>query len=86
MRISCAEFMVDSGSDVSTLRDDIIQELKLEVIRQVTSCGVFGSQRTNMYRANLTIGDQTLEIEASISFFYPHSGSKSGQPFYAFHQ
>ncbi|PVD20645.1 hypothetical protein C0Q70_18803 [Pomacea canaliculata] len=68
------EFMVDSGSDVSTLRDDIIQELKLEVIRQVTSCGVFGSQRTNMYRANLTIGDQTLEIEV-ISSSYDSVGS-----------
>ena len=62
--------MVDSGSDVSTLREDIVQDLNLEPITTVRSCGAYGSQRTTMYRAYITLGECKLEIEVIIFNYY----------------
>ena len=62
--------MVDSGSDVSTLREDIVQDLNLEPITTVRSCGAYGSQRTTMYRAYITLGECKLEIEVIIFYYY----------------
>jgi hypothetical protein len=61
-----AGFMVDSGSDVSTLRESIIEELKLEAITTVRSCGAYGSQRTTMYKAHIILGDCLLETEVCV--------------------
>ncbi|KAK3086301.1 hypothetical protein FSP39_016535 [Pinctada imbricata] len=57
------EFMVDTGSDVTTIRQEILDKLDLEVLGKIHSKGVHGSKTTNLYKAKLLIGNQELEIE-----------------------
>lgn len=57
------EFMVDSGSDVVTLRQEVLDTMDLELIGPIHSKGVHGSKVKNLYRANILIGDQAVEIE-----------------------
>ncbi|XP_071090274.1 ankyrin repeat and SAM domain-containing protein 1A-like [Haliotis cracherodii] len=57
------DFMVDSGSDVTTLHEDLLYTLNPELIGPINSKGVHSSRRKNLYRAKLTIGTQDLEIE-----------------------
>ena len=58
--------MVDSGSDVVTLREDVLDSLDLELIGPIKSQGVHASKTKNLYRANMIVGNQLLEIEVSI--------------------
>lgn len=55
--------MVDSGSDVVTLREEVLDSLDLELIGPINSKGVHASRTKNLYRANMIIGNQSLEIE-----------------------
>ncbi|XP_076470297.1 uncharacterized protein LOC143300475 [Babylonia areolata] len=73
--LQSVDFMVDSGSDVSTLREEVVQSLNLEPITTIRSFGAHGSARTTMYRAFLTIGDCKLEIEV-IGSSYDSLGSR----------
>ncbi|XP_046559336.1 uncharacterized protein LOC124268412 [Haliotis rubra] len=57
------DFMVDSGSDVTTLQEDLLYTLNPELIGPINSKGVHSSRRKSLYRAKLTIGTQDLEIE-----------------------
>ncbi|XP_060556254.1 uncharacterized protein LOC132716926 [Ruditapes philippinarum] len=57
------EFMVDSGSDVVTLRQEVLDSMDLELIGPINSKGVHGSKVKNLYRANILIGNQLIEIE-----------------------
>ncbi|XP_053391793.1 uncharacterized protein LOC128554549, partial [Mercenaria mercenaria] len=57
------EFMVDSGSDVVTLRQEVLDTMDLELIGPINSKGVHGSKVKNLYRANILIGNQAIEIE-----------------------
>lgn len=61
------EFMIDSGSDVVTVREEVLQTLDLELLGTIHSKGVHGSKRTNLYKATLRIGTQEMEIEVSYS-------------------
>ena len=69
--------MVDSGSDVVTIREEVLDSLDLELIGPIKSKGVHASRTKNLYRANMVIGNQTVEIEVNIrlqgtgnSFFF----------------
>ena len=55
--------MVDSGSDVVTLRQEVLDSLGLELIGPIKSKGVHASRTKNLYRANMVIGSHTLDIE-----------------------
>ncbi|XP_050398092.1 uncharacterized protein LOC126816006 [Patella vulgata] len=57
------QFMVDSGSDVVTVREEILQKLDLELIGPIQSRGVHASKTKNLYKATLLIGNEELEIE-----------------------
>ncbi|XP_033755158.1 uncharacterized protein LOC117338076 [Pecten maximus] len=57
------EFMIDSGSDVTTIREEVLQKLDLELLGRIHSKGVHGSKSTNLYKAFLRIGNQELQIE-----------------------
>jgi hypothetical protein len=58
--------MVDSGSDVVTLRQEVLDSMDLELIGPINSKGVHGSKVKNLYRANILIGNQLIEIEVNI--------------------
>ncbi|XP_062621475.1 uncharacterized protein LOC134283050 isoform X2 [Saccostrea cucullata] len=57
------EFMVDTGSDVTTIRQEVLDELDLEVLGRIHSKGVHGSKTTTLYKAKILIGNQEMEIE-----------------------
>ncbi|CAG5121287.1 unnamed protein product [Candidula unifasciata] len=57
------DFMIDSGSDVSTVQEDTLKKLNLELIGPVYSCGIHGGNHTNLYKGRLKLGDQLLDIE-----------------------
>ena len=54
---------MDSGSDVVTIREEVLDSLDLELIGPIKSTGVHASRTKNLYRANMIIGNQTVEIE-----------------------
>ncbi|XP_070575214.1 uncharacterized protein [Ptychodera flava] len=62
-RLQVAEFMVDSGSDVVTVRQDILDQLDLELIGTIQSRGVHATVEKQLYRAVLGIGKFDIEIE-----------------------
>ena len=62
--------MVDSGSDVVTLRQEVLDSLDLELIGPIKSKGVHASRTKNLYRANMIIGNHTLEIEVGTANIY----------------
>ncbi|XP_072024214.1 uncharacterized protein [Amphiura filiformis] len=57
------EFMVDSGSDVVTARQEILDKLDLELIGTIQSRGVHSTVEKQLYKAMLCIGRQEIEIE-----------------------
>ncbi|XP_061163138.1 uncharacterized protein LOC133172293 isoform X2 [Saccostrea echinata] len=57
------EFMVDTGSDVTTIRQEVLDELDLEILGRIHSKGVHGSKTTTLYKAKILIGNQEMEIE-----------------------
>lgn len=57
------EFMVDSGSDVVTIRQEVLDSMDLELIGPIHSKGVHASKVTNIYRANLQVGNEYVEVE-----------------------
>ncbi|KAL8615328.1 hypothetical protein ACOMHN_038067 [Nucella lapillus] len=69
------DFMVDSGSDVCTLRRELIEPLQLESLSTVRSVGAHGSVRTTMYRAFIVLGDAKMEVEV-IASSYDSVGSQ----------
>ena len=65
--------MVDSGSDVTTLREEILDTLDLELLGPIQSRGVHASCTKNLYKARLQIGTEDLEIEVGSQVYAPHS-------------
>lgn len=60
-----SEFMVDSGSDVTTIREEVLERLDLELLGTIQSRGVHASRSKRLYKAKLQIGNQELEIEVN---------------------
>ena len=58
--------MVDSGSDVVTMRQEVLDTLDLDLIGPINSKGVHASRVKNLYRANIVIGNTSLEIEVGV--------------------
>jgi hypothetical protein len=58
--------MVDSGSDVTTIRQEVLDTLDLELLGSIHSKGVHASRTKNLYKAKMQIGNQELEIEVSV--------------------
>ncbi|XP_071480296.1 uncharacterized protein [Diadema antillarum] len=56
-------FMVDSGSDVVTARQEILDSLDLELIGTIQSRGVHTTVEKQLYKAMLVIGNHEVEIE-----------------------
>ncbi|XP_029647267.1 uncharacterized protein LOC115221258 [Octopus sinensis] len=69
------EFMVDSGSDVVTLRKDIVEKLDLKELGHVRSKGVHVSMHKTLYEAKLKLGSVELKIEV-ISEEYNSLGNR----------
>ena len=60
------KFLVDSGSDIVTLHDDVIKELELPQEGFVEQRGIGGTVlRKSMYTAVLGIGESRLKVEVS---------------------
>lgn len=58
------KFMVDSGSDVVTLRHDVIRELQLHCIGTAKQCGAGGQIiKTPVYYACVNIGGHHVDVE-----------------------
>uniref|UniRef100_A0A0L8HQ18 Uncharacterized protein n=1 Tax=Octopus bimaculoides TaxID=37653 RepID=A0A0L8HQ18_OCTBM len=74
-RLERAEFMVDSGSDVVTLRKDIVEKLDLKELGNVRSKGVHASMHKTLYEAKLKLGSVELKIEV-ISEEYNSLGNR----------
>lgn len=55
--------MVDSGSDVVTLRQIVLDTMDLELIGPINSKGVHASRVKNLYKAYLLLGSEKIEIE-----------------------
>ena len=55
--------MVDSGSDVVTARQEILNRLDLELIGTIQSRGVHTTVEKQLYKAMLVIGNHEVEIE-----------------------
>ncbi len=64
-----AEFMVDSGSDVVTVREEVLQELDLQLLGTIQSRGVHSTKQKQLYKAVLKIGD--VEVETEVIDFQP---------------
>ena len=58
--------MVDSGSDVATVRHEILEKLDLEPIASIQSKGVHATIQTMMYKAKLQVGKEEVEVEVGI--------------------
>ena len=54
---------MDSGSDVVTATESLINELGLEYLRQIESRGVHSVATKPIYRGVLTLGTDQLEVE-----------------------
>lgn len=62
------KFLVDSGSDVVTLRPDVIQNLKLDQIGIAKQTGAGGRViDTRIYSACLEIGGKVIPVEVSVN-------------------
>ena len=57
------DFMVDSGSDVVTVREEVLHQLDLELLGTIQSRGVHATKQKQLYKAVLKIGDVDVEIE-----------------------
>ena len=57
--------MVDSGSDVVTARQEILNQLDLELIGTIQSRGVHTIVEKQLYKAMLSIGNHEVEIEVN---------------------
>ena len=55
--------MVDSGSDVVTVREEVLQQLNLELLGTIQSRGIHATKQKQLYKAVLRIGDVDVEIE-----------------------
>ena len=55
--------MVDSGSDVVTVREEVLHQLDLELLGTIQSRGVHATKQKQLYKAVLKIGDVDVEIE-----------------------
>ena len=58
--------MVDSGSDVVTVRDGILQKLDLELLGTVQSRGIHATKEKQLYKAILKIGQVAVEVEVRV--------------------
>lgn len=58
--------MVDSGSDVVTARQELLDKLDLELIGTIQSRGVHSTVEKQLYKAMLVIGSEKVEIEVSL--------------------
>lgn len=63
MKKKLVEFMVDSGSDVNTLKQEILNDLNLELIGTVQSHGIHASKQKDLYRALLVVGNVQIYTE-----------------------
>ncbi len=59
--------MVDSGSDVVTLREEVLQKLDLQLLGTIQSRGVHSTKQKQLYKAVLKIGDVEVETEVTIN-------------------
>lgn len=57
------EFIVDSGSDVVTAAESLIQSLQLEYLRNVDSRGPYSTANKPLYRGILKLGTEEFEVE-----------------------
>ena len=58
------EFIVDSGSEVATLREDILKNLDLNFIGIcVNSVGIHAPEQKSIYSGRLRIGDRSLDVD-----------------------
>nr|XP_002741570.1 PREDICTED: uncharacterized protein LOC100377597 [Saccoglossus kowalevskii] len=62
-RLENAKFMVDSGSDVVTARQEVLDQLDLELIGSIESKGVHATVEKQLYKAVLGIGQIDISIE-----------------------
>lgn len=59
--------MVDSGSDVVTLRQIVLDTMDLELIGPINSKGVHASRVKNLYKAYILLGSEKIEVEVNSS-------------------
>ena len=65
------KFMVDSGSDIVTLTDDIIEELHLPKIGWCEQEGADGiKQKKPFYSACLGIGEKKINVKVRVALTY----------------
>ncbi|KAK2187961.1 hypothetical protein NP493_148g01039 [Ridgeia piscesae] len=57
------EFMVDSGSDVMTVRKEVLETLDTEFLGTIQSRGIHATRRKQLHRCRLQIGAVQLETD-----------------------
>lgn len=59
------EFLVDTGADVVSVREELIKELELRYLQEVTHCGIHTRTKGNLFRGVLKLSDDD-QIEVDI--------------------
>lgn len=57
--------MVDSGSDVMTVRKEVLEKLDTELLGTIQSRGIHATRRKQLHRCRLQIGAVQLETDVS---------------------
>ena len=60
------EFLVDTGADVVSVRQEIIKELDLKFLQKITHCGIHTKTVDNLFQGVLKLSDNNqIEVEVS---------------------
>lgn len=69
--------MVDTGSEVVTIKEDILQELNLQFLLNIKSKGIHKVEEKPLYRGVLVLGSKEIEVDvSSIKNDYSHCRKK----------
>ena len=55
--------MVDSGSEVMTIQQDVLSRLGLQQLTTISSQGIHASRQRPLYAAKLKLGELTIDTE-----------------------
>jgi hypothetical protein len=57
--------MVDTGSEIVTIKTEILEELNLNFVQTVKSKGIHKVEEKPLYRGVLLLGNKEIEVDVS---------------------
>jgi hypothetical protein len=58
--------MVDTGSEVVTIKEDILRTLNLQFLQNIKSKGIHKVEEKPLYRGVLVLGSKEIEVDVSL--------------------